>query len=158
MFSIDTLFTKTFNKYHNDVFRFIYSYTLNYYDTEDIFQQVFLKFYQNIDKFQQDETYIKKWLLCVAGNEAKNYLKSSWKKRHVIEENIENYGKTWEENDLFSMMKMLPKKYRIPLYCYYYEGYTMAEISSILKIKVSTIKSILKRGKEKMKKEMERVE
>ena len=47
------------------------------------------------------------------------------------------------------------KKYRIPLFLYYYEGYKISEIAKILREKESTIKMRLANGKKMLKKEME---
>ncbi len=58
-------------------------------------------------------------------------------------------------SDLIISMGNISKKYRIPLYLYYYEGYSIAEISSIMNINESTIKSRLVRGREKLKNELE---
>lgn len=48
------------------------------------------------------------------------------------------------------------KKYRIPIYLYYYEGYKLEEIAQILKENISTIKMRMKKAKEIIKKEMEK--
>ena len=59
--------------------------------------------------------------------------------------------------ELVELLKRLNKKYRIPIYLYYYEGYKIEEISNILKIKSSTIKMRLSRAKKILKEEMEKV-
>ena len=45
----------------------------------------------------------------------------------------------------------LPKKYRLPLYLYYYEGYSVGEIGAILGRNPSTIQTHLARGRERLK-------
>lgn len=78
---MDDLFIELFKKYHNDVYRLAYGYTLNFQDAEDIMQQTFIKLYKNINKLKQDEEYTKKWLFKVASNQSKDLLKSFWKKK-----------------------------------------------------------------------------
>ena len=48
-------------------------------------------------------------------------------------------------------MRVEPK-YREVLYLYYYERYRVDEIAGILDGKPNTVKSLLKRGREKLKK------
>ena len=45
----------------------------------------------------------------------------------------------------------LPARYRVPLYLYYYEGYSVAEVGKLLHLKVSTVQTRLARGRAKLK-------
>ena len=59
-----------------------------------------------------------------------------------------------DREDLFfvwNVVKTLPPKYREVIHLYYYEGYPTKEISAILKRKESSIRSDLKRGRERLK-------
>ena len=152
----DDLFTRIYQNYYNDVYRLIYSYALNQEDTKDLLQQTFFKLYKNKHKFSIVDENAKKWLFRVAINLTKNHLDSSWKKKHIIKDNLENYSHYENQSDLLYFLKNLPSKYRITLYLYYYEGYSINELSKLLKISESAIKLRLKRGKEKLKLEMER--
>lgn len=49
----------------------------------------------------------------------------------------------------------LPVKYRLPLYLYYYEGYSVAEVGEMLRMKPSTVQTRLARGREKLKRQLE---
>ncbi len=44
----------------------------------------------------------------------------------------------------------LPRKYRLPLYLYYYEGYAVREIAQLLRRKPSTVQTQLARGREQL--------
>lgn len=48
----------------------------------------------------------------------------------------------------------LPTRYKNILYLYYYEGYKINEIASMLHIKENTVKSRLKRGRNKLKEKL----
>lgn len=152
---MNDLFTKIYLNYYNIVYRVAYNYTLNRYDSEDIVQQTFAKLYKNISKFQSVNEDTKSWLLRVTINESKNYLLSSWKRKNDLKEDLEIFGIKENESTLFYDLKKIPQKYRIVLYLYYFEGYNIKEISKILKITESNTKQRLKRGKEKLKIEME---
>ncbi len=152
---MDEKFNKYFNLFYRDVYRLAFSYTLNYADSKDIVQDTFIKLYKNMDKFKKnDDIDVKRWLMVVASNNCRDYLKSFWKRkvRNLTEENqsFVNYDK-----EVLDMLKLLDKKYRIPLFLYYYEGYKISEIAKILNQKESTIKMRLSNGKKMLKKEME---
>ena len=148
-------FNKYINLFYRDVYRLAFSYTLNYADSKDIVQETFIKLYKNMNKFKENtDVEIKRWLMVVVSNNCKDYLKSFWKRKvkNLAEENqsFVNYDK-----EILDMLQQLDKKYRIPLFLYYYEGYKISEIAKILREKESTIKMRLANGKKMLKKEME---
>jgi len=149
---VDKEFIDIFNNYKNDIYRLVYSYTKNTYDADDITQNVFIKLYNNFNQFK-DEVHIKKWLITVAINESKNLFLSAWKKKiYPMTKSIENSLATNLENDeVLDTVLSLPKKYRIVIHLYYYEGYKVGEIANILKEKETTIQTRLSRAREKLK-------
>ena len=48
----------------------------------------------------------------------------------------------------------LPRKYRVPLYLYYYEGYPVKEVAALCGLKDSTVRTRLQRARERLKKEL----
>ena len=149
---MDNEFVAIFNAFKNDIYRLIYSYTKNKYDTDDIMQNVFIKLYNNFYQFK-DEDHIKNWLITVAINESKNYFLSAWKKKiFPMTETIENSLTTSIENDdLLEAVLSLPKKYKLVVHLYYYEGYKVNEIADFLKEKETTIQTRLSRARTKLK-------
>lgn len=64
-----------------------------------------------------------------------------------------NYSDTDDKDDssLIDSLMQLPKKYRIVLFLFYYEDYKIKEISEILNLNESTIKTRLSRAKSLLK-------
>ena len=58
---------------------------------------------------------------------------------------------TPEHQNLYAEVMALPAKYRLPLYLYYYEGYTAAEVGELLGLRPSTVRTRLARAREKLK-------
>ena len=58
---------------------------------------------------------------------------------------------TPEHQTLYAEVMALPAKYRLPLYLYYYEGCTVAEVGELLGLKPSTVQTRLARAREKLK-------
>lgn len=153
---MDNLFTEIYEQYYKDVYRLIYSYLLNKQDTEDILQKTFTKLYKNCSKFKKNDVNVKKWLFRVAINEVNDYFKLFWNKKKSYYEKLDNVRNNKNDNEEITLLvETLDKDYRIPIYLYYYEGYSISEIAQIMKKTETCIKTRLKRGKEKLKKEME---
>jgi len=137
--------------YMNTIFRVAFNYLKSHSDADDITQNVLLKFYQT-DKTFESDAHIKHWLIRVTINECKQAFLSPW--RRV--EPIDDYAKTLsfetpEQNELFDLVMKLPTKYRITILLYYYEEYKADEIALLLGIPLSTVKTRLKRAREKLK-------
>ena len=145
-------FREIFNKYSRLVYSVAYSYMKNSADANDVMQEAFLKYYSSMDTLS-DEAHIKPWLITVTSNICKNNLRSSWFTRTVSTEDCpeltydQDFG---EESDLFRAVMKLPEKERIPIHLFYYEGCSTAEISKMLKIKESTIRVRMMRGRKKL--------
>ncbi len=149
---MDDEFIRIFNLYKNDIYRLSYSYTKNISDSDDVVQNTFIKLYKNNELLEKSDKEIKKWLIRVAINECKNLILSSWKKKiTALTDREENIGEEVDHNEILDAVFKLPKKYRIVLYLYYYEGYKVKEISSILKISESNIQVRLLRARKQLK-------
>ena len=61
------------------------------------------------------------------------------------QEEREDLAFVWEA------VRELPEHYREVIHLYYYEGYSTKEIAKILQSRESTVRSNLKRGREKLK-------
>lgn len=155
---MDDNFIRLYNKYFLDVYRLSYSYLLNSQEAEDITQNTFIKLYDHSEILNQNDQDILKWLFRVAINNSKNNLFSIWYKKRVQVDDLDNnynYNYNSKSNNLRLSLIELPSKYRIPIHLYYYDGYSIKEISSIMRIKESTVKSRLLRSKKILKIEME---
>lgn len=147
-------FTALVKKYIDMVFRVAFSYLKNRDDAEDVVQNVFLKLLQESKSFGSED-HIRYWLIRVAVNECKTLLRFPWHQH----ESFEDYAASMsfpspEHGDLFFAVMDLPKKYRMPIYLYYYEGYSTAEVADILKIPKGTVCVNLKRGRELLKNQL----
>ena len=105
----------------------------NRHDAEDIMQIVFLKLYRSAVAFESPE-HLKNWLIRVTVNECRRMYVSPRKKHEECR-----------------AVKALPRKYRVPVYLYYYEGYQAAEIAILLKKNPSTIQTRLMRARKHLK-------
>ena len=139
-------------KYADTVYRIALTRTNSRYDSEDIFQEVFLRLAKKMPTFENEE-HEKAWIIRVTINCSNTLLTSNWKRKtQELDENIE--FQTKERHDIYYEVAKLPVKYRTVIYLFYYEGYKINEISKILNINESTIKTQLTRAREKLKESM----
>lgn len=121
----------------------------NSQDTEDAVQSTFIKLLEHPRFFENNE-HEKAWLIVTASNICKNSLRHWWRKRADIDELID-VGTTDKSDEILHQVLCLPPKYKTALYLYYYEGYSTGEISKMLRINESTIRSHLHTGRKLLK-------
>ena len=140
------------NMYKNNVYAAAFSICKNASDAEDVVQDTFLQYYMTHINFD-NEQHIRAWLFRVAINKAKNINASFWRKNKVtLDETMETLAfETEESKDLFETVMKLPEKYRIAIHLFYFEDYTVKEISEILKTSESNVKVRLSRGRNLLK-------
>jgi len=140
----------TVEKYSNMVYRLAYFYTNSKYDADDIYQEVFLKYLQNKKQFENEE-HKKAWLIKVTINSCKKLWLSSWKRKITFLNDDEIKFEMEEDIGLYNEIKKLPKKYRAVIHLFYYEQYSVKDISKILNQKESTIRTWLTRARKLLK-------
>lgn len=121
-------------------------------DAEDCFQNTFLKLYASSPSFH-DERHLKAWLLRVAINECRSVLRT--RGRVIPLDAAEGLPAFFDEDldgDSFPALLMQVKpKYREALYLYYCEDYSVAQTARILGKGPNTVKTLLRRGREAIK-------
>lgn len=137
-------------QYGNQVLRMAYAYVHNMDEAEDILQETLIKILE-VKLESDNEEYIKAYFLRTASNIAKNHISAN--KRHETDELNEELVAE-EKADLsfvWEAVKSLPDPQRDVIHLFYEEGYQTAEIANILDRKEATVRSDLKRAREKLK-------
>ena len=136
--------------YGNSVLRLAYSYVHNMSDAEDVLQDALIQFLRTQPQFETPE-HEKAWFLRVAINISKN--KITYNKIRKTDELSETLAAAENEDLAFvwDAVKHLPSKYSEVVHLYYHEGYSTAEIASLLSKKEATVRSMLKRARMKLK-------
>jgi len=153
-------------EYGNDVLRTAYCYVKNEGTAREIFQQVYLKVFKNLDSFR-NESSIKTWIIRITVNTCKDYLKSVHYRNTVeIDETMENtlaapdpYEAIEKEQDNMPVRRAvmeLPVKYRDVIVCLFYHQLSIKETATVLGLPEGTVKSRCSRAKEVLKVELER--
>ena len=124
-------------------------------DTEDVFQNVFLKYMLYEGDFT-DAEHEKAWFIRVSINACKDHLKSLFRHNTVsLEVLAEEAAVTRPDyKEVLEAVLALPAKYKDTIYLHYYEGYSAAEIAVILKSKENTVYSLLSRGRSMLREKL----
>ena len=140
----------------NAILRLALSYLHNKEDAEDILQETLIKFVTVRPNFES-EAHRKAWLMRVASNLAKNRIDYN-KVRDTMELNEEIAGEVQEDLDsgeeykaIWDAVRSLPVHQREAIHLFYQEGYSTAEIAEITGRREATVRSDLKRARDKLK-------
>lgn len=144
---------RAIERYGDMVRRLCLVHLKNPADTEDIFQNVFLKYVLSPVVFESPE-HEKAWLIRVTINACKDLVKSFFRSRTVpLEELLDQPAPLSEERrEVLEAVLDLPQKYRDAVYLHYYEGYTAAEIGKLLEKNTNTVYTLLTRAREQLRK------
>ena len=138
------------------VYRLALARTANVPDAEDVFQEVFLRYFRHEDRFQSDE-HRKAWFIRCTVNRCKSLLASPWRRRIVPLETAEEVGVEDNYREVYSAVLSLPAKYRTVIHLHYFEGLSVAEMAQTLNVPEGTIKSQLSRGRALLREMLEEV-
>lgn len=125
-------------------------------DTEDVFQNVFLKYLLH-EKAFADAEHEKAWFIRVTINACKDHLKFLSRRRtEPLEEFMGEAAPAQSEHrEVLEAVLALPVKYKDAIYLHYYEGYAAAEIAAIIGSKENTVYSLLSRGRSMLREKLE---
>lgn len=149
-------FNAAAERYLNMVYRIALNWFGNVHDAEDAAQEVMFRLWKS-QSAPADEDHLRHWLVRVTVNVCKDMSRSLWR-LHVIplaETPAESYAPDPASQSVLEEVMRLPKKYRIPLYLFHYEGYSIQEISDLLNANPSTIRTRLSRARELLKNQLE---
>ena len=136
--------------------RFFY----NQNDIDDFLQEVFIKIYENLDKFQGNSRF-STWITRIAYNTAINFKIRTKKSENLCEETqsnlVSNY-ETPEETQLKKLtkeainnaVKQLPENYKKCIELYFYNNMTYEEIAETTDIPLNTVKTYIFREKKEL--------
>lgn len=130
-------------------------------EAEEAMQDTFLKLFEKLDQYH-DELCFEAWIRRIAVRTAIDYVRRRLPEEELIEETLpdvpddEEEIREQEEQTLLTVasvrnaLEKVPAQARVVLSLYLFEGYDMEEISQILKIQPSSVRSQYLRGKRRL--------
>ena len=157
-----TTFERLVEQYQVAVLRTCYLTLCDRSQAEDAVQETFLKVYRKLGEFR-GECSEKTWIMKIAMHVCYDMNRSGWSRffnRRVTPEMLPEASVPFEERDdtLTKAMIRLPIRLREVILLYYYQGLKVNEIAEALGISQPSVSGRLKRGRERLKAELERRE
>ena len=148
-------FDALYTRYASDIIRVSYFYLGDRGKAEDVCHDAFVSLFVNRPALEPGHE--KTWLLKVAMNRCRDIWRSAWVRRVISGSPAfemipapDTLGKHMEKAEVLQAVHSLPTDFREIFILYYYQGYGISEISSILNLPEGTISSRLSRGRKKL--------
>jgi RNA polymerase sigma-70 factor (ECF subfamily) len=148
---------KLLNLYKGRIFSYVYRIVKNYHDAEDITFDAFIKCFNALPSFDLSRSFAT-WLFTIAHNLTMDYFRRNkqeyeyFDEQHASTENLEaefRQKRKIEQIDLAIME--LPPIDRELVILFHKEEHSYDEISEIMKLPVTTIKTRLHRARKKLR-------
>lgn len=143
--------------------RFIYKQVHNKELSEDLYQEVLISAYLNLDKFEERANF-KSWIYKIAINKCRDFWRKQKSAQKFWEEKVYHYEientiplpeeyviTRSSEDEMIDRINELPVIYREPLLLFYFKDKSLLEISSTKKIPISTVKTRMRRARNQLK-------
>lgn len=152
-----------FEEYFSLVLNYIYGRLGLREESKDLTEEVFVKALLSLDSYKDRGIPYSNYLIKIATNVVNDFIKKNSK--FILKDDIEIEFKedyfNSEEKKFFLVQRLLlklPIKYQSVLSLKIFEKKKIKEIAEILKMNENSVKTILKRGIERLKKEIEKTE
>ena len=151
--ALDALFEDIVDEHSDMVTRICVLMLGNMIDAQDAYLATFEKLFISLKKGKEIAD-VKSYLAKMAYNECNSMLRFRFRHKTVSLDDIAEPFKKQEEIELAELLFTLTEKQRNMLFLYYNEGYTTVEIAQITGQRESTVRSQLKRARDKLRAKM----
>lgn len=158
-------FAKIVGIYKDKIVNYLYQLVGDYQRAVELAQETFMRVYFKSRKYRPFASF-SSWIYAIASNLAKTDLKKSRKfpvlSLNALYENhksvafVENPSNSVLAKRIQQALNSLHPRYKIPVILKDIEGFSQEEIAQVLKIPVGTIKARISRGRNYLKKELEK--
>ena len=147
--------TEIYNQYAQQLYFTALRITGNSYDAEEVMQDTIIKYHHLPQKEEIEK--LGSWLKSVCIRKAIDRLREKHRTKEFMEEYREDQIQAppqqqlqYSVEDIKKALLLLPENYRTILSLHLFEGYDYREIEQIPGTKEATLRSLYKRGKEKL--------
>ena len=130
------------------VWRLALARTRHVQDSEDVFQEVFCRFFRHEGELDSDE-HRKAWLIRCTLNCTNTLLAAPWRRHLPLEEAVLRAVEP-DDRAVYQAVLALPRPYRTAIHLHHVEGYSVAEVAALMGAKEGTVKSWLSRGRDRL--------
>ena len=152
----EAFLAEAMDRYGDAVYRLALCRLQSIADAEDVYQDTFLRFYQQKDALSWGEEQCKAWLLRVAINRCNDLGRSRKVRGYVDLDSIPELADHSSDGcgEIWDAVSRLPEKQRVVFHLFYGEGYQTDEIANIMKVSGSAVRVNLNRARNTLRKEL----
>lgn len=143
-------FTELMQQQMQNMYKTARAVLYNEEDVADAISDTILACWEKIGQLKQDG-YFRTWMTRILVNKCTDIIQK--KKQFCLMEDvpeIPSRDNGYEDTEWKEALNMLGERYRLIMILYYVEGFKISEISSILDIAESTVRTRLSRRREKL--------
>lgn len=161
-------FNYLYNNYAGALYGFILKIVLESNYAEEVIQDVFLKIWKNIDRYDTTKGRLYTWMINISRNTAIDYIKSKAYQNEQKNHSISNFVNKEEKIQFSDTLKSIPEtnsdliginviieslkpEWKELIKLAYFKGYSQSEISEFLNIPIGTVKTRMRSGLIKLK-------
>lgn len=143
-------FAELMQRYMQDMYKISRAILDSDEDAADAISDTILDCWEKLHQLKE-ENYFKTWMVRILINNCKEILRK--RKRVIFMDQIPEISysdEAYQNLEWKEALEVLDEKYRLVVLLYYVEGFKTSEISSLLDIPESTVRTRLSRAREKM--------
>jgi len=161
----DSAFTELMRRHYKGVVNYVYRFTNDRANSEDLAQEVFLRVYRSVKRYNPQAKF-STWLYKIATNLCITEVKSRNKKQSVsLDEMQENTGdlgdsKSEDPSDftfrreigtaIFEALRSLPERERVAIILCKYQDLPYEEVAEVIGCTIGAVKTYVHRGRMKL--------
>lgn len=155
---------EVYNTYFPLVYNYVFYRLLHREDTEDLVSRVFLRVFENLDRFDETKASLKTWVFRITEHALIDFYRRRRVQVSLDDENnqVENtlcvdFDEQYEHiaeperKALYRALTQLPERDRTFIYYKYFEHRTNRDIAKALGMNESTVAAVLARARAKLK-------
>ncbi len=151
-------FRRIVDRYRMQIIKVSAAMVGNIYDAEDVAQDVFVRFYKNINQYKGDAalgTYLTKIAMNLSLNLLKKRKSEQWKnnelKVNYDKQKSDPYKSIDNKTLVEQALQLLPPDFKTVVVLRLVQGYSTKETAELLNLPLGTVLSRLARGQQKLK-------
>ena len=162
---------RIYTEYKDKVAGYVYNHINNYSEADDLVSDIFLKVYENLDRFDPSKASLSTWIYTITSRTVTDYYRTSRTYTEIPSENgeegimpdalVDSRGldeDMLQEEQLDSLadaLEQLSERERDLIILHYYKGLTLKEVADRMNMSYANVKIIHKKALDRMRGVME---
>tara|TARA_B110001454_G_scaffold88130_1_gene84408 strand:- start:82 stop:621 length:540 start_codon:yes stop_codon:yes gene_type:complete len=159
--TLNSAFKELINQYKERLYWHVRKIVINHDDTDDVLQNIFIKIYRNIHKFNSDSK-LYSWMYRIATNEVITFINQRARKNNSVSEEVqktlinnltsdEYFDGDEAQIKLIKAIATLPQKQQLVFNMKYFDAIKYKEMSEILDTSEGALKASFHIASKKIK-------